>query len=106
MNINCRRRSNRCVRIPCPAGLGFAAIRLPALNILNTRYIIGSNPSAVSNQQPFYITNPNALGPCWFVREVRFAPTLQDEMKSLSGLNAAEVAIVPEDQKRTSPARG
>ena len=82
------------------AGLGLRQSGYPALNMLNTRYIIGSNPSAVSNQQPFYITNPNALGPCWFVREVRFAPTLQDEMKSLSGLNAAEVAIVPEDQKK------
>jgi hypothetical protein len=69
------------------------------LNMLNTKYIIGANPSAFSNEQPFVIVNPNALGPCWLVKEVRFANTLQDEMKTLQGMDASQVAVVPASEK-------
>jgi len=77
----------------------------PGLNMLNTKYIIFSNPSAISNERPSVLTNPNALGPAWFVKEVRFANTLQDEMKALKGLDASQTAIVSttEKEKITQP---
>jgi hypothetical protein len=64
------------------------------LNMLNTKYIIGANPAQSSNEQPFLIVNPNALGPCWFVKQVQFAKDLQDEMKALNRLDASQTAIV------------
>jgi uncharacterized membrane protein YfhO len=67
--------------------------------MLNTKYIIGSNPPLYTNQQPMVIPNPNALGPAWFVREVRFASTLPDQMAALNGLDASRVAIVPSEQQ-------
>jgi hypothetical protein len=86
-------------------GLGLNQTTYTGLNMLNTKYIIGSNPPATSNQRPFVVVNPNALGPVWFVREVRFANDLRDEMKLLNGLDASKVAIVPaiDKNKVTQP---
>ncbi|MBL7743846.1 MAG: YfhO family protein [Chitinophagaceae bacterium] len=69
------------------------------LNMLNTKYIIGSNPPQYSNEQPFIIVNHNAPGPVWFVKEVRFANTLQEEMGSLNGLDVSQAAIVSANDK-------
>ncbi|MBC7947020.1 MAG: YfhO family protein [Chitinophagaceae bacterium] len=80
-------------------GFGLNQSKYTGLNMLNTRYIIGSNPSVTSNEQPFVIVNRNALGPAWFVREVRFAPDLKSEMNGLNGLDASQVAIVPASEK-------
>jgi hypothetical protein len=80
-------------------GPGLNQSTYPGLNMLNTKYIIGANPPSTSNQQPFVIVNPNALGPCWFVKEVHFANSLQDEMKALNGLNASQTAIVTTGEK-------
>ncbi|MBL7740064.1 MAG: YfhO family protein [Chitinophagaceae bacterium] len=73
---------------------GLSQSKYTGLNMLNTKYIIGSNPPQYSNEQPFVITNPNALGPVWFVREVRFANTLQEEMGLLNGMDASQTAVV------------
>jgi hypothetical protein len=80
-------------------GLGFNQTTYTGLNMLNTKYIIGANPPQTSNERPLLIVNPNALGPCWFVREVKFANDLKAEMNSLNGLDASKVAIVPKDQQ-------
>jgi hypothetical protein len=84
---------------------GLNQSKYTALNMLNTKYIIGANPPQNSNQQPFVIMNPNALGPVWFVRDVRFAKDLPDEMRALEGLDASQTAIVPiaEKDKVTQP---
>jgi len=79
--------------------IGLDQTTYTGLNMLNTKYIIGYNPPATSGERPLVIKNPNALGPAWFVREVRFAKNLKDEMNSLLGLDASKTAIVPEDQK-------
>jgi hypothetical protein len=75
-------------------GLGLNQATYTGLNMLNTKYIIGYNPPLSSNERASVIANPNALGPCWFVREVKFANTLQDEMKDLDSLDASRTAIV------------
>jgi hypothetical protein len=80
-------------------GLGFAQSAYTGLNMLNTKYIIGANPPQSTNERPLVVPNPNALGPCWFVREVKFAPNLKAEMNALNGLDASQVAIVPADQQ-------
>lgn len=80
-------------------GGGLPQQNYTAINMLNTKYIIFSNPPAYANERPQVLVNPKALGPVWFVHEVRFAPTLQDEMKGLNGLDASQTAIVSEADK-------
>lgn len=80
-------------------GFGLNQASYTGLNMLNTKYIIFSNPPPFSNERASVLVNPNALGPAWFVKEVRFANTLQDEMKALNGLNASQTAIVPDTEK-------
>jgi hypothetical protein len=80
-------------------GNGLSQTKFTALNMMNTKYIIFSNPSAASNDRPSLLPNPNALGPVWFVKDVRFANTLQDEMKMLNGLDASQEAIVSTTEK-------
>jgi hypothetical protein len=73
---------------------GLSQTKYTGLNMLNTKYIIGANPSKASNQPSMVIVNPNALGAAWFVKEVLFASTLREEMIFLRGLDAAKIAIV------------
>jgi hypothetical protein len=80
-------------------GEGLNQSTYTGLNMLNTKYIIGANPPQSSNQQPLVIENKNAQGPCWFVKEVRFANSIQEEMKALNGLDASQTAIVPVSEK-------
>jgi hypothetical protein len=80
-------------------GFGLNQTVYTGLNMLNTKYIIGANPPPTSNERPIVVENPNALGPCWFVREVRFANDLKGEMNALNGLDASKIAIVSADQK-------
>jgi hypothetical protein len=87
------------LRTDSTLGYGLSQRSYTGLNMLNTKYIIGANPAQSTNDRPFVIANPNALGPVWFVREVRFAHTLQDEMKALNGLDASQIAIAPISEK-------
>lgn len=81
------------------AGGGLTQTNYPGLNMLNTKYIIGNNPPANANGNPFIIVNPNALGPAWFVREVRFANDLKTEMTALKGMDASKTAVVSANDK-------
>ena len=76
----------------------------PALNMLNTKYII--KPPRAQNEPPSVMTNPNALGAAWFVREIKFANDQRAEMKDLDSLDASQTAIVSasDKDKITQPA--
>jgi len=80
-------------------GSGLTQTSYTGLNMLNTKYIIGNNPPANANGNPFILVNPNALGPAWFVREVRFANDLKAEMNSLKGMDASKTAVVSANDK-------
>ena len=56
------------------------------LNMLNTRYIVMRDGQVQRN--------PDALGNCWFVREVKSVDTPNDEILSLNDFNPATTAIV------------
>lgn len=72
---------------------------LPVINMLNTKYIIqrdGSGKEAV-------IPNPEALGPAWFVKAVRFENSPAAVMNALTNFNPKDTAIVVAgDQKMVS----
>ena len=57
------------------------------LNMLNTKYII--------TKQGVY-PNPEAMGNAWFVNEVLFVPTPDDESAALNSLNLHKTAVADE----------
>ena len=67
-----------------------------ALNMLNTRYI------KYSGQGPPIQNDSNALGNAWFVSDLRFVPSADEEMKSISGLAARNSAVVHDEFKNVA----
>ncbi len=65
---------------------------LPVLNMLNTKYIIYSQ-----NTPP--LANNTTNGNCWFVKEVKFESSANDEMLSLGKENLRSTAVVNERYK-------
>ncbi len=57
------------------------------LNMLNTKYII--------TRQGVY-PNPDAMGNAWFVNDVQFVPTPDDESAALNTLNLSRTAVADE----------
>ncbi|MFY8090723.1 MAG: YfhO family protein [Chitinophagaceae bacterium] len=68
----------------------------PAVNMMNVKYIIQRD-----NQtgQPFAQQNPEALGNCWFVKNVQFKKTPLDVMNALTGFSPKDTALVEEASK-------
>lgn len=62
---------------------------LPALNMLNTRYVIYD-----LNQAP--IRNPMAHGNAWFVSGYKVAASADEEIAAIKGLDPTETAVVDE----------
>lgn len=69
----------------------------PAVNMMNVKYIIQRD-----NQtgQPFAQQNPEALGNCWFVKNVQFKKTPLEVMNALTGFSPKDTALVEEASKR------
>lgn len=65
------------------------------LNMLNTKYLI--LPGAL--QQPQARLNPDALGNGWFVQEVLYVETPDEEMAALTDFDPAQKAIVGSEFK-------
>ncbi len=61
-------------------------INMGVLNMLNTRYIVMQNGQIQRN--------PDALGNCWFVREVKPVQNANEEILALNDLNPATTAVV------------
>jgi hypothetical protein len=61
-------------------------INTNVLNMLNTRYIVTNNGQVHRN--------PDALGNCWFVRNIKPVESANDEITSLKELDPANVAVV------------
>lgn len=61
------------------------------LNMLNTKYIIVPGQKG----EPGVIPNPEACGNAWFVNEVKWANTADEEMDGLTAPNIGDTTIVP-----------
>ncbi|MGN7821335.1 YfhO family protein [Chitinophaga sp. 22536] len=61
------------------------------LNMLNTRYIIASDPST---GQPVAQFNPQALGNAWFVSGIHWAANADAEMSAMDHFNPADTAVI------------
>ena len=75
---------------PTPESIDRALQRLPALNMLNTKYIIYNNDA-----EPLF--NPHALGNAWFVEEVDVVEDADREISAL-GLLAPDSVAVADDR--------
>ena len=62
---------------------------MEVLNMLNAKYIIYPNQGNEAVQ-----LNPNALGPAWFVKNVKYVKSANEEMKALNKFNAKNLAII------------
>lgn len=59
------------------------------INMLNTKYLLYS----VDNYGRLVEVNPDALGNAWFVKEIKYAESPNDEMSELKTLNPAVTAV-------------
>ena len=61
---------------------------IPALNMLNTRFI------KYGPQSDQYFNNITSLGFAWFVNDIKWVDTAMEELSAISGLEGAQHAIV------------
>jgi len=87
-----QRLSNTLSNAPTDSSISAAFANLPVLNMLDMEYLI-YNPQA----QP--LKNPFALGKSWFVEDIKYVSTADDEIMALTGFRPQDVAIVREDFK-------
>jgi hypothetical protein len=61
-----------------------------ALNMLNTQYLI-------YNQNADPVENPSRLGPAWFVNEINWVTSADEEILAIKDTDPAKIAIIRED---------
>jgi len=61
------------------------------LNMLNTKYIVVQDQQT---GQPRLITNPDAFGPCWLVKNIALAEDKVASIKALGTTNLKDTAVV------------
>lgn len=66
------------------------------LNMLNTKYFIGSNPQT---KEPMAQQNPGALGNAWFVSEIKWAKNADEEIGALTNFNPQSTVVIDERYK-------
>ncbi|WP_121355479.1 YfhO family protein [Flavisolibacter nicotianae] len=71
---------------------GLDSISLPALNMLNTKYIIGKDPQ--NGQTKFALPNKGALGAAWLVRSLKVVKDAKEEMAALATLQPKDTAVI------------
>lgn len=73
-----------------PASIGLAHI--PALNMMNTRYIIAKHPN--TGVTSLVAENPGAMGPAWLVRSLRVVKDAKEDMSAFATLNPRDTAVM------------
>jgi len=74
-------------------------INLHVLDMLNTKYFIVPGPQ----NQPVAQLNPNAAGPCWFVKTIVYKTSPAEIMQALNNFNPMDTAFVEETSKNKIP---
>ena len=70
-------------------------VQTPVLNMLNAKYFIYKQGPETKGMWP----NVNALGPCWFVKEIKYVKNADEEMASIASFSPAQTAVVNEVSK-------
>lgn len=64
------------------------------LNLLNTKYMIFGDSS-----QPQVVPNPNANGNAWFVSDLKFVSTPDEEIKLIGDIDTKKTAVINAEDK-------
>jgi hypothetical protein len=64
---------------------------MKVFNMLNTKYFIVNDPN---NRQPVAQQNPEALGPVWFVKTIRYVNNADEEMKALDTFEPRDTVVI------------
>ncbi|MDR6529263.1 hypothetical protein J2787_004707 [Chryseobacterium rhizosphaerae] len=64
------------------------------LNMLNAKYMIFGGPT-----EPQAVPNPNANGNAWFVSDLKFADTPNEEIKSIGDIDNKKTAVIATSDK-------
>ena len=75
-------------------------IKIPLLNMLNTKYLFIKDPGGLTLAVQ---KNDGALGPCWLVKQIIFVKNADEEMKALDNFNPKDTAYVQESFKPQIP---
>lgn len=73
------------------------------LNMLNTKYLILSDSLT---QEPKAVINPGALGPCWFVRGIKWVDGPWTAMAALDDFRPKDTAVIERNWVYKVPALG
>ena len=71
-------------------------VNLDVLNMLNTKYIITSDPKT---QTLTVQKNPDACGHAWFVKNIKYVANADEEMQAITNFAPKDVAIVDQQYK-------
>jgi len=71
---------------------------LEVLNMLNTKYVIQVDEKG----QEFPAINPDANGNAWFVKEVKFVSSADEEMKALDSIDSKNQAVINNKEFKVS----
>lgn len=63
-------------------------------NMLNAKYFIAADPSDQTGKRTIAQMNPNANGPCWFVKAVKYVSTANEEMLALDSLHSKDTVVI------------
>jgi hypothetical protein len=72
---------------PTDSSITAALKKIPALNMLNARYII-YNPDAPP------LINKFALGNAWFVKDIKIAASSDEELQSVNKIDPSRIAVI------------
>ncbi|QIY89252.1 YfhO family protein [Chryseobacterium gallinarum] len=71
------------------------SVRVPnILNLLNAKYWVVGGP-----EQPQAVPNPKANGNAWFVSDLKFVDTPNEEIKSIGIINSKKTAVIASSDK-------
>jgi hypothetical protein len=73
---------------------------MQVLNMLNAKYFIFSNQQ---DGQPVAQRNPDALGPAWLVKTIRYVNNANEEMAALDNFSPADTAIADKREQSKIP---
>ncbi|GAA4158492.1 YfhO family protein [Chryseobacterium ginsenosidimutans] len=72
------------------------SVKLPnVLNLLNTKYMVLGDP-----EKPQAIPNPKANGNAWFVSDLKFVDSPNQEIKSIGVINSKKTAVIAASDKK------
>lgn len=72
------------------------------LNMLNAKYFIVADPQT---REPRAQINPNALGNAWFVKEIKWVPNADAEIKALTDFDPSVTLVVDERFRKEADAK-